>query len=76
MQDLLNALLRLYFYDIRPEEYTPSYAGKTARVDFLLKNEKIVCFVYDPEERIRNPISIVNDLNKQHNGFVTVIIKP
>jgi len=27
VQDLLHALLRLYFEDIRPEEYTPSYAG-------------------------------------------------
>lgn len=112
VQDLLHALLRLYFDDIRPEEWTPSYAGRSARVDFLLKNEKIVievkktreglgdkelgeqliididkykshsdceklvCFVYDPEERIHNPIGIMNDLNKQHDGFAMVIIKP
>lgn len=42
VQDLLHALLQLYFNDIRAEEWTPSYAGKCARVDFLLKNEKIV----------------------------------
>ena len=42
VQDLLHALLHLYFDDIRPEEWTPSYAGKSARVDFLLKNEKTV----------------------------------
>ena len=42
VQDLLNALLVLYFDDIRPEEWTPSYAGKSARMDFLLKKEKIV----------------------------------
>ncbi len=42
VQDLLHALLRLYFDDIRPEEWTPTYAGKSARMDFLLKNEKIV----------------------------------
>ena len=42
VQDLLHALLQLYFDDIRAEEWTPSYAGKCARVDFLLKNEKIV----------------------------------
>ena len=112
VQDLLHALLRLYFDDIRPEEWTPSYAGRPARVDFLLKNErvvievkktreglgdkelgeqliididkyrkhpdceKLVCFVYDPEERIHNPVGIMNDLNKQHDGFVMVIIKP
>ena len=42
VQDLLNALLVLYFDDIRLEEWTPSYAGKSARMDFLLKKEKIV----------------------------------
>ncbi len=30
------------FDDIRPEEWTPSYAGGSARMDFLLKNEKLV----------------------------------
>lgn len=38
--------------------------------------EKLVCFVYDPEERIHNPVGIMNDLNKQHDGFAMVIIKP
>jgi hypothetical protein len=42
VQDLLHGLLKLYFDDIRPEEWTPSYAGCSSRVDFLLKNEKMV----------------------------------
>lgn len=42
VQDLLHALLRLYFDDIRDEEWTPSYAGKSARMDFLLKSEGLV----------------------------------
>ncbi|MBK5260443.1 MAG: hypothetical protein JJE51_12700 [Thermoanaerobaculia bacterium] len=42
LQDLLHALLHLSFDDIRPEEWTPSYAGKSSRVDFLLKGEKTV----------------------------------
>lgn len=42
VQDLLHALLQLHFDDIRAEEWTPSYAGKCARVDFLLKNEEVV----------------------------------
>ncbi len=42
VQDLLHALLRLHFDDIRAEEWTPSYAGKSTRMDFLLKKEKIV----------------------------------
>jgi DNA-binding sugar fermentation-stimulating protein len=42
VQDLFHALLKLYFDDIRPEEYTPSYGGSASRVDFLLKDEQII----------------------------------
>lgn len=112
VQNLLHALLQLYFDDIRSEEWTPSYAGQCARMDFLLKNEKVVievkktrenlkdkdvgnqliedierykehpdcerliCFVYDPEGFIGNPKGLMADLNKKHEGFATVIIKP
>lgn len=41
VQDLLHALLRLHFEDVRPEEWTPSYAGNSNRMDFLLSNEEI-----------------------------------
>lgn len=36
-QDLFRSLLRLFFDDIRPEDYTPAYAGASSRVDFVLK---------------------------------------
>ena len=42
VQDLLHSLLRIYFDDIRKEEWNPSYAGSSSRSDFLLKNEKMV----------------------------------
>jgi hypothetical protein len=42
VQDLLGALLKLHFTDVRPEEWTPSYAGNASRMDFLLKPEQIV----------------------------------
>lgn len=42
VQDLLRALLILYFEDVRDEEWTPSYAGASTRMDFLLKNEQKV----------------------------------
>ncbi len=42
VQDLIHALLKLEFNDIRTEEWTPSYAGGSARTDFLLKQEKVV----------------------------------
>jgi hypothetical protein len=42
VQDLMHALLRLHFEDVRAEEVTPSVAGKSGRMDFLLKNEGLV----------------------------------
>ena len=42
VQDLKHALLKLRFSDIRAEESTPSFAGKSARMDLLLNAEKIV----------------------------------
>lgn len=42
VQDLLHALLRPWVADIRPEEYTPSYAGSSTRMDFLLPAHKMV----------------------------------
>lgn len=114
VQDLLHSMLRIQFDDIRAEEYTPSYAGSSTRVDFLLKREKIVievkktrkgladkevgdqlildtqhykahpdckkliCFVYDPENRIQNPRGLEDDLNSisSDNLLVEVYIRP
>jgi hypothetical protein len=42
VQDLLRGLLTIQFDDIREEDYSPSYAGGNSRVDFVLKNERIV----------------------------------
>jgi hypothetical protein len=41
VQDFLRGLLRLYFDDIRKEQWTPSYAGKSTRIDLLLQEEQI-----------------------------------
>ncbi|QCR19561.1 hypothetical protein [Agrococcus sp. SGAir0287] len=35
-QDLFRSLLRVFFEDIRPEDYTPSYAGASSRIDFVI----------------------------------------
>ncbi|MBK7581092.1 MAG: hypothetical protein IPI67_12870 [Myxococcales bacterium] len=42
VQYILGALLAAHFDDVRAEEWTPSYAGKSSRMDFLLKRERIV----------------------------------
>lgn len=42
VQDLMHALLKVHFEDVRAEEVTPSVAGTSGRMDFLLKAEKLV----------------------------------
>jgi hypothetical protein len=42
VQDLMHALLRIFFEDVRDEEWTPSYAGGASRMDFLLPDEHTV----------------------------------
>ena len=54
VQDLLHALLRLHFTDIRKEEWTPSYAGSSSRMDFLLKNEEVVIEVKMMRKGLKN----------------------
>lgn len=41
-QDLLHSLLLVTFDDVRVEEWTPSTAGATARMDLILKAHRIV----------------------------------
>lgn len=113
VQDLLHALLLIHFSDVRSEEWTPSYAGGSSRMDFLINDENIVietkmtreslkdkkigdeliidmerysvhpnceklyCFVYDPQEFIKNPIGLENDLSGIKDGLdVKVVIVP
>lgn len=54
VQDLLNALLLIPFDDIRPEEWTPSYGGKSSRMDFLIKDENIVIETKNTRENLRD----------------------
>ena len=42
IQDLLHSQLRPWVADIRPEEFTPSYAGTSTRMDFLLPTHQLV----------------------------------
>jgi hypothetical protein len=42
LQDLFRSLLGIEFEDIRREEWTPSYAGGSSRMDFLLPEVEAV----------------------------------
>lgn len=54
VQDLLHSLLHLHFSDIRAEDYSPSYAGGNSRVDFTLKDEKIVVEVKMTNDHLKD----------------------
>ncbi len=40
-QDLFHAMLRVFFDDVRAEEWVPSYAGGASRIDFLVPEPSI-----------------------------------
>jgi len=42
VQDLLHSMLRPWVSDVRAEEFTPSYAGTSTRMDFLLPDHETV----------------------------------
>jgi hypothetical protein len=42
LQDVFHGLLRMFFDDVRPEDFAPERAGGKSRVDFLLKAERII----------------------------------
>ena len=54
VQDLLQALLLINFEDVRSEEWTPSYGGKSSRMDFLIKDENIVIETKNTRENLRD----------------------
>lgn len=41
LQDLVESLLRFLYNDVRPEERTPSYAGSSSVMDFLLRDDGV-----------------------------------
>ena len=70
---MLNSLLLLHFEDVRPEEWTPSYAGGSKRMDFLLKDSEIAIEVKMTRKALKDKelgeqliIDIAN--YKQHKG--------
>lgn len=42
LQVVVEAILRLHFDDVRPEDYVSKYAGGASRVDFLLRQPGII----------------------------------
>jgi hypothetical protein len=40
-QDLLRALLKIFFEDVRDEPWIPDYAGKSSRIDFIVPDYRV-----------------------------------
>jgi hypothetical protein len=114
LQYLMHAVLLTGFVDVRPEEWTPNYAGSASRMDFLIMPvgialeakmtrdtltdkgiaeqlivdiekyqvhpncKTLFCFVYDPQSKLRNPVSIERDLSKPKGDplKVFVVVRP
>lgn len=67
VQDLLHALLKIYFEDVRPEEYSPSYAGSSSRMDFLLKKDEVVVEAKMASKKLRDKLigeQLIIDIKK------------
>lgn len=54
VQDLLHALLKVKFDDVRREEWTPSYAGGSARMDIFIKDLGIVIEVKKTRQGLKD----------------------
>ncbi len=84
VQDLLHAMLRPWISDIRPEEFTPSYAGSSTRMDFLLPTHSLVIelkFVRDRSHAKRIGDELIIDIEhyRKHpkcNGLWCVVYDP
>ena len=61
-QYLFKGLLKLFFEDVRPEEWTPSYAGKSTRMDFLIKSEQIVVELKMTREGLKTASQVGEEL--------------
>ena len=59
-QDLFHGLLRLFFDDVRAEEWTPSYAGGNKRTDFLIPAHSLAI-----ELKHSRPSMTTKDLGEQ-----------
>ena len=78
VQDLVHAILKLFFDDVRAEECTPSYAGGASRIDFLIKSENIGIEIKKTRPNLRvkelgEQLIIDKERYKSHHNCKTLI---
>lgn len=78
VQDALHALLRLHFADVRAEEWTPSYAATSSRMDFIIERESLVVEVKMTREglgakKVISELSEDKERYRRHLGWKTLV---
>lgn len=78
VQDIVHAILKLFFNDVRAEECTPSYAGGASRIDFLIKSENIGIEIKKTRSNLRDKelgeqLIIDKERYKSHHNCKTLI---
>ena len=78
VQDAFHAILKLHFADVRSEEYTPSYASSSSRIDFLLHDEEIAIEIKKTrkdlkDKEISNQLIIDKERYKSHPKCKTLV---
>ena len=78
VQDIVHAILKLFFNDVRAEECTPSYAGGASRIDFLIKSENIGIEIKKTRLNLRDKelgeqLIIDKERYKSHHNCKTLI---
>lgn len=78
VQDLLRGVLSGLFDDVRDEEYTPSHASLTSRVDLMLKREQIVIEAKMTraslgQRKVTEELAIDKELYRSHPDCKTLV---
>lgn len=84
VQDFLHVLLKAFFDDVRPEEYVPSYAGASSRIDFLLKGERVLVEVKMTSDKLRDKQigeQLITDIKRYQthpdcNALICIVYDP
>ena len=78
VQDLVHALLKLHFDDVRAEDPAPICAGASSRIDFVLKEESIVVEIKKTRKTLKDREignELITDIKryKSHNNCKVLI---
>jgi len=79
IQDLLRSLLKIFYNDVRHEDFAPSNAWWNSRIDLVLHDEKIIIEIKMASEKLKDKDiweQILIDIWRYHNhpSYKTLIV--